>query len=111
MSTSVFKGGIRVGEIKARFMSDFSNADSDLLVMSTAELGGGANAQVARAIAAPGGFAEVKLNIANPSVLEVFVVTGHATDSGRLEVSRAGVVKDNDAILGPVRWVYSVEPV
>jgi len=109
MSTSVFKGGIGIGQIKARFMSDFSNADSDLLIMTTAELGAGGNPQVARAIAAPGGFADVALTIAKPSVLEIFVVTGQATDSGRLEVSCDGTVEDNEAILGPVRWVYSVE--
>jgi hypothetical protein len=108
MSTSVFKGAISSGAIAAKFMSDFSNVDSDLLVVSYAEDGGG-NPAVDQGAAAPGGFANVALNAPQPGVLEVWVTTGHATDSGRLTVIRNGTTVDDEPIQGSVRWVYAVE--
>lgn len=56
MSTTVFKGSISTGTIRARFMSDSSNIDSDLLTISYAQIGGG-NPQVDTAVAVPGGSA------------------------------------------------------
>jgi hypothetical protein len=107
MSTSVFKGAIGTGRISAKFMSDFSNVDSDLAVISYAEVGGG-NPQVDLAAAVPGGFAEASVNAPKKGVLEVFIVTGQATDSGRLTVSRDGTTVHEEAIQGSVRWVYAV---
>lgn len=107
MSDSVFKGEINTGTVSAEFKSDFSNVDSDLLVMSYSETGG-ANPQVAQDAAAPGGSAAVSLDLPQPGVLEVWVVTGHATDSGRLTVTRPGRPTHDEAIQGSVRWVYAV---
>lgn len=108
MSTSVFKGVIGAGAVSARFMSDFSNADSDLLVISYAETGGG-NPDVDQAAAVPGGFADVRLNAAGRGVLEVWVATGQAADSGRLSVARDGTTVDEEPIQGSVRWIYAVD--
>lgn len=108
MSTTVFKGGIGKGTISAKFLSDFSNADSDLLMISYGETGGGGGTAVDQGSAAPGGFANVSVSAPKQGVLEVWVVTGNATDSGRLSVFQGGSLKHDEAILGSVRWVYSV---
>jgi hypothetical protein len=107
MSTSVFKGILGTGTTTAKFCSDFSNVDTDLLTMSYAETGG-KNAQVDKGISAPGGFANVQLKTKADGLLEVFVVTGHPNESGRLTVSLDGQQIHDEAIMGPVRWVYSV---
>jgi hypothetical protein len=108
VSTSVFKGALKGGKVSARFLSDFSNVDSDLLVISYAEMGGG-NPQVDQRATAPGGFADVSVDAQRPGVLEVWVATGHAGDRGRLSVSSNGTAVDEEPIQGSVRWVYSVE--
>jgi hypothetical protein len=108
MSTSVFKGSIGTGTLAARFRSDISNLDADLLILAYSAIGGG-NPQVDRDASAPGGAASTKVTGAQPGILEVFVSTGQATDSGRLDVSLNGTVVHDEPILGPVRWVYSVE--
>jgi hypothetical protein len=107
MSDSVFKGEINTGTVSAKFQSDFSNIDSDLLVMSYSETGG-ANPQVTQEAVAPGGSASVSLDLPQHGVLEVWVVTGHSTDSGRLTVTRPGKSTHDEAINGSVRWVYAV---
>lgn len=109
MSTTVFKGAIGTGTIHARFQSDFSNIDSDLLTISYAQIGGG-NPQVDTAIAVPGGSASVSLSPASVGVLEVMVATGRASDSGRLEVTRNGSTVDQGPVQGSVRWVFAVQP-
>src|SRR5690606_6236658 len=96
------------GAISARFLSDPSNVDSDLLVVSFAELGGG-NAQVDRQVAAPGGTATVSLSAPSAGTLEVWVSIGHDADGGRLTVSRDGATVDDEPVRGSVRWVYAVE--
>lgn len=108
MSTTVFKGPIGAGTIQAKFLSDFSNIDSDLLTMSYAQIGGG-NPQVDTGITVPGGSASVTLNPSKPGVLEILVATGQATDSGRLEVSLNGVLKDQGPVQDSVRWIYAVQ--
>jgi hypothetical protein len=108
MSTSVFKGGIGKGRISAKFLSDFSNVDSDLLMISYAETGGGTGSAVDQGAAAPGGFANVSIDAPKKGILEVWVATGNATDSGRLSVSLDGTVKHEEPVVGSVRWVYSV---
>jgi hypothetical protein len=108
MSTTVFKGAIGTGTIQAKFLSDFSNVDSDLLTMSYAEIGGG-NPQVDTGVAVPGGFATTKLTVNAPGVLEILVATGHASDSGRLEVTRDGAPVDQGPIQDSVRWIFAVQ--
>jgi hypothetical protein len=109
MSTTVFKGAIRAGSLAATFLSDSSNADSGLLVMSYAETGGG-SPQVEQAVSAPGGSASVGVNAPRKGVLEVWVAAGPATDGGRLQVTRDGAMVDDETIQGPSRWVFAVEP-
>ena len=109
MSSTVFKGAIGTGTIQARFLSDFSNADSDLLTIAYSEIGGG-GAAVDLATASPGGFATVSVLAPAAGVLEVMVATGQANDSGRLEVTRDGIPVDAGAMMDSVRWVYSVQP-
>ena len=82
----VFKGNIKVGTISAKFLSDFSNVDPDLLIASYAEASG-ANPQTAHEAIAPG---------------------GAASESGRLQVSRNGTIANDEAIKGPMEWVYTV---
>src|SRR5690606_24286594 len=106
--STAFKGPISPGTIKAEFASDYSNADSDLLVVSTAMIGGG-NPQVAKDIAAPGGFASVSIDAVAPGVLEVWVAIGTRTDSGRLRVTSDDTLMHDAPISKSVRWVYSVE--
>lgn len=107
MSDSIFKGEVKAGDVSAEFKSDFSNIDPDLLIMSYSETGG-ANPQVAQDIAAPGAFARVNLTLPRQGVLEVWVVIGHANDSGRLTVTRPGKPAHDEPIQGSVRWVYAV---
>ena len=103
----VFKGNIKVGAITARFQSDFSNVDSDLLIASYAEASG-ANPQTAHEAIAPGGAASVSIAASKKGLLDVMVVTGHEEESGRLQVSKDGDIADDEAIMGPVEWVYTV---
>ena len=105
MPQSVFKGTIGTGVITAKFFSDFSNVDPDILHASYAA--GGA-AQLPHAIAAPGGSAAIEINASKQGVLEIFVDTGHEDESGRLQVFRNGANEDDEPIKGPVRWVYAV---
>jgi hypothetical protein len=90
-------------------MSDFSNIDSDLLIITYAQMGGG-NPQVDTAIAAPGGSATVSVSPATAGVLEVMVATGQTTDSGRLDVTRDGTAVDHGPVQDSVRWIYAVQP-
>jgi hypothetical protein len=106
---TVFKGAISAGTIQAKFLSDFSNVDSDLLAMSYAQVGGG-SPQVDTAAAVPGGFATVSLSPTAAGVLEVMVATGHTTDSGRLEVTRNGTAVTQGPVQDSVTWVFSVQP-
>jgi hypothetical protein len=109
MATDLFRGLIGMGQIKAEFLSDFSNADPDLLIISYAPTGGGGGV-VDRASANPGGQATVRVAAAAQGVLEVSVITGVESDSGRLRVLRDGaVVHDTPAVMGATRWVYSVQ--
>ena len=108
MSDSIFKGPIRTGSITAKFFSDFSNLDSDLLVMSFAPRGGG-NPQVDQGATSPGGTVQTTVDAAQRGVLEVWVVSGHSSDSGRLVLSRNGSEVNNEPVQGSVRWVYAVE--
>jgi len=107
MATHVFKGNIKVGSVSATFMSDFSNVDPDLLIERYADTSGG-SAQAPHATIAPGGSGTVNVNAAKPGLLEVLVDTGHDTESGRLQVTSNGVMRSDEPILGPVRWVYTV---
>lgn len=108
MSATVFKGAIKTGPVRATFLSDMSNADSDLLIMSYARIGG-AEPLVDRDSTAPGGTASVGFTAPANGILEVWTVTGEATDSGRLQVRQDETLKDDEPIQGSVRWVYSVE--
>ena len=107
MATDVFKGGIKVGTISAKFMSDFSNADADLLVASYADVDGG-NVQTPHEAIAPGGSGVVSVKASKKGLLEILVVTGHEEESGRLQVTDDGSIRDDEPTKGPVRWVYAV---
>lgn len=107
MATDVFKGGVKIGSISARFLSDFSNVDPDLLIASYADVNGG-NVQTPHEVIAPGGTGILRVDALKKGLLEVLVVTGHDDESGRLQVSLDGVVKDDEATMGPIRWVYAV---
>lgn len=107
MATHVFKGNIKVGAISAKFLSDFSNVDPDLLIERYADAAGG-NAQVQHTAIAPGGAGTVTLTAPQPGLLEVLVDTGHDDESGRLQVTNNGALRDDESIKGPVRWVYTV---
>jgi hypothetical protein len=107
MAQSVFKGTIGTGTIVAKFLSDFSNIDPDLLHADYADTTGG-NAQAPHAVAAPGGAVSVQVTAPKQGLLEVFVDTGHDNESGRLQVTRNGTMADDQPITGPVRWVYAV---
>ena len=107
MATHVFKGNIKLGNISATFLSDFSNADPDLLIGKYADDSGG-NAQAPHAAIAPGGAGTIKINAPSPGLLEVLVDTGRADESGRLQVVSNGATRNDEAIIGPVRWVYTV---
>lgn len=107
MAQSVFKGTIGTGKIVAKFFSDFSNTDPDLLHASYSDTAGG-NVQVPHAIAAPGGVASVQITAPAQGLLEVFVSTGHDEESGRLQVALEGTNTHDEPIKGPVRWVYAV---
>lgn len=108
MSATVFKGAIKTGPVGATFLSDVSNADSDLLIMSYAQIGG-SEPLVDRDSTAPGGSASVGFITPANGILEVWAVTGHESDGGRLQVREDGILKDDEPIQGSVRWVYSVE--
>ena len=108
MSATVFKGAIKAGPVRAVFLSDVSNADSDLLIMSYARIGG-AEPLVGRDSTAPGGTASVGFTTPANGILEVWAVTGQASDSGRLQVREDATLRDDEPIQGSVRWVYSVE--
>ena len=103
-----FKGIISTGEITAEFLADFSNDDPDLLIVGFSTLGGG-RTDHGRDQAAPGGKASVTLNVTDNGSLEVILASGPATDSGRLRVSSNGQVKNDEPVVGPKHWVYSVE--
>ena len=107
MLTNVFKGSIGVGTISATFRSDFSNVDPDLLTASYAD-SKGRNPQVDRAVIAPGGSSTISVTPTKKGTLEILVDTGHDDESGRLEVVCNGAAKDDEAVRGPVRWVYMV---
>lgn len=107
MSTE-FRGPIAEGRIKAEFASDFSNADADLLVISTAQIGG-SNPRMDQQAASPGGFARVGIDAMAPGILEVWVAIGAESDSGRLRITANDTTIDDEAISGSIRWVYSVE--
>jgi len=107
MATHVFKGNIKAGRISATFLSDFSNADPDLLIARYADATGG-SAQAPHTAIAPGGSGTVTVNASKRGLLEVLVDTGHDEESGRLQVQVDNTPRDDDAILGPVRWVYTV---
>jgi hypothetical protein len=109
MATSVFKGPIDTGEITARFLSDFSNLDSDLLGIGYAETGGG-NPQSDHDVAAPGSAISVALTVTGQGILEVFVAIGHSSDTGRLSVSCNGQVVNDEPVQGSIRWTYAVIP-
>jgi hypothetical protein len=109
MSTTVFKGAIKPGLVRATFKSDFSNLDPDLLMISYALIGG-ANPSEDHAVVAPGGSGSVSLTTAGTGVLEILVATKQASDSGRLEVTLDGAAPDADSIQNAVRWIYSVQP-
>jgi hypothetical protein len=108
MSKSTFKGAISAGQVGAKFASDHTNADSDLLVVSYAATGGG-NAKVNQAVSVPGGVARANVSTDQAGVLEVWVVIGHESDKGRLTVTLNGNPLDEDDVQGSVRWVYAVE--
>lgn len=108
MSKSTFKGAISAGEVAAKFASDHTNADSDLLVISYAATGGG-NAKVNQAVSVPGGVAQTNVNADQTGVLEIWVVIGDEFDKGHLTVTLDGDPVDEDDIQGSVRWVYAVE--
>ncbi|HEX6972675.1 MAG TPA: hypothetical protein VF234_10700 [Limnochordia bacterium] len=105
---SLFKGAIPSGRITAVFLSDFSNQDADLLVAAYASLADGIR-RVDHNASAPGGRAEVNIDAPENGVLEVWVAIGAASDSGRLQIFHEGELRDDEAIFGSVRWVYSVE--
>jgi hypothetical protein len=107
VATHVFKGNIRVGTVSARFLSDFSNVDPDLLIARYADSTGG-NAQVQHIAVAPGGSATVTITPPAPGLLEVLVDTGFDEESGRLQVTNNGATRDDEAVKGPLRWVYTV---
>ena len=107
MATHVFKGNIKAGAISATFHSDVANVDPDLLIARYADSSGG-NAQAAHVSVAPGGSGTVNVNAPKPGLLEVIVDTGHADETGQLQVMSNGVMRDDEAIVGPVRWVYTV---
>lgn len=106
--SSVFKGEIATGTVGAEFLSDASNDDPDILTIQYQSLVGDSR-QVDRAVVSPGGQARVAVDAVEDGVLEVWVVTGTETDGGRLRVTEGGETRDDDAVRGPVRWVYSVE--
>ena len=107
MANSVFKGEIKAGSITARFLSDFSNVDPDLLTAQYADFSGD-NPQTAREVVAPGGSKTVTIHAPKNGLLEIMVDTGHDNESGRLQVNREGATVHDEPIQGPVRWVYSV---
>ena len=107
MAKSVFKGTIKAGDVSATFLSDFSNIDPDLLVESYSDENGG-NVQTPHVAIAPGGSATISVHALKKGLLEVMVVTGHDDESGRLRVAREGTVRDDEAINGPVSWLYAV---
>jgi hypothetical protein len=107
MATHVFKGNIKVGTVSVKFLSDFSNVDPDLLIARYADAAGG-NAQVQHAAVAPGGFGAVTITPPAPGLLEVLIDTGHDDESGRLQVANNGAARDDESMIGPVRWVYTV---
>lgn len=109
MSTTVFKGAIKPGVMRATFKSDFSNLDPDLLMISYALIGG-ANPTQDHTVIAPGGSGLVSLTTAGTGVLEILVATKQATDRGLLEVTLDGGAPDAGSIQNAVRWVYSVQP-
>ena len=108
MSQTVFKGAAKAGLFSATFLSDASNAASDLLVASYAETGG-SHPQVDQSAAAPGGEASASVSAPRRGVLEVWLVAGHADDRGRLRVSNDKGPLDDEDVRGSVRWVYAVE--
>ena len=109
MSTSEFKGEMSAGEITAVFRADFSNDSSALLSMAFSSVGGG-NSLTSHDTATPGGVAHASLTLDEKGILEVWVVVGSDTESGRLTVSRNGEVSDDDATKGSTRWAYAIVP-
>lgn len=107
MSTDAFKGNIKTGTISAKFRSDFSNVDPDLLTASYSDSTGG-NCQTDQAVIAPGGSATVTVKPNEDGLLEILVVTGHDGESGRLQVFCNGTIEDDQAVQGSVSWMYTV---
>ena len=102
-----FRGNIGTGTIQARFFSDFSNIDPDSLV-ATYAADDRTGAQAPHDETDPGGTATVEIDAAKPGLLEVLVRTGHDEESGRLQVSRNGLVVHDEPTRGPARWFYVV---
>jgi hypothetical protein len=88
-------------------MSDFSNVDADLLVASYSDVDAG-NVHTPHIAIAPGGSGSVTVNAVKMGLLEVMVATGHEEESGRLNVTRNGVTAHDEAIKGPISWLYTV---
>ena len=106
MSTTVFKGSIKAGEISAELRPDAANGDPDLLMIGYTPDGGGPVSR--QDTAAPGGFARVVISAPSKGAIEVFVVAFIESDRGHLTVKCDGVVEDADAIQGSTRWIYAV---
>jgi hypothetical protein len=102
-----FRGNIGTGTIRAKYFADSTNIDPDSLV-ATYAADDGSNAQAPHDETAPGGSAKVEITATKPGLLEVLVRTGHDEESGRLQVSRNGVIVHDEAIQGPARWFYVV---
>lgn len=108
MVTQAFKGVIGTGTISARFESDDSNRDSDILVIAYSAVGGGDTA-VDREVIVPGGSGVASVVARSDGIVEVLVSIGDESDSGHLQVLDDGEVEDEDDIDGSVRWIYSVQ--
>jgi hypothetical protein len=107
MSQSEFKGQIQSGRISASFQSDFSNIDSDLLIQSYKPTPSGSGLLDRKAVA-PGGAVTTQFTTPKAGVLDIFVVTGHEEESGRLVVRSGNTTLHDEAVQGAVRWMYMV---
>ena len=106
MSTTVFKGSIRPGEISAELRPNAANADPDLLMIGYTPDGGGPVSR--QDTAAPGGFARVAVAAPSVGTIEIFVAAFVEADHGELTVKCDGVIEDTGPIQGSTRWVYVV---
>lgn len=89
-----------------RFLADFSNSGTAILMAGSTSFGGAPTAK--SVVVAPGGSGSLDIPVPQDGIVKVDVDFRADDDSGRLEVSTAGGFADSDPVIGDQSWTYSV---